>query len=321
MKKNLRIAFMGTPEFAVASLEALVNSGFNVVVVVTAPDRPAGRGRKMTAPAVKQYAQKQGIPVLQPTRLKESQFLGQLEAYDANLQVVVAFRMLPEVVWKLPAYGTFNLHASMLPDYRGAAPINWAIIRGETQTGVTTFFIDEQIDTGNIILQQQTPIGPEETAGDLHDRLMELGASLVLETVRRIESGGVETHPQKHIDSPKTAPKLNQENTCIPWELAAGEVYNRIRGLSPYPGGWTLLENGSDLLRVKVFTSTLTERSEKGDPGRLRQEGKRLFVACGDGWLELLEMQLPGKRRMAVHEILNGLSLEKGAHFHQPPTP
>ena len=316
MKKTLRIAFMGTPEFAVASLEALVNSGFNVVVVVTAPDRPAGRGRKMTAPAVKQYAQKQGIPVLQPTRLKEPEFLEQLEAYNANLQVVVAFRMLPEVVWKMPAYGTFNLHASLLPDYRGAAPINWAIIKGETQTGVTTFFIDEQIDTGNIILQQQTPIGPEETAGDLHDRLMELGASLVLETVNRIESGEVETYPQKHIASPKSAPKLHQENTHLSWESSAAEVYNRIRGLSPYPGGWTLLENGSDQLRVKVFTGSLSERSGEADPGTLKQEGKRLFVACGDGWLELLEMQLPGKRRMAVHEILNGLSLEKGAHFH-----
>lgn len=316
MKKNLRIAFMGTPDFAVGSLEALVSTGFNVAVVITAPDRPAGRGRKLTASAVKQYAQKQGIPVLQPTRLKDPEFLEQLQGYHANLQVVVAFRMLPEVVWKMPEYGTFNLHASLLPDYRGAAPINWAIINGETQTGVTTFFIDEQIDTGNIILQQQARIDPKETAGELHDRLMELGAKLVVETVRRIENSQVETHPQKHIDSPKTAPKLTRENTRLSWDGDAREVYNRIRGLSPYPGAWALLENGSDQLRIKVYTSNPSEMADEGNPGTLKQEGKRLFVACGNGWLELLEMQLPGKRRMSVHEILNGLSLEKGARFH-----
>jgi methionyl-tRNA formyltransferase len=316
MKKNLRIAFMGTPEFAVASLKGLVLSGFKVAVVVTAPDRPAGRGRRLTAPAVKQYAEEQGIPVLQPTRLKDPEFLKQLGGYHANLQVVVAFRMLPEAVWKMPEYGTFNLHASLLPDYRGAAPINWAIINGETQTGVTTFFIDEQIDTGNIILQRETPIGPQATAGELHDLLMQVGADLVVDTVSRIERGEVETRPQKHIESPKTAPKLNQENTRIPWGLPAMVVYNRIRGLSPYPGAWTLLENGSDQLRIKVFASNPSEVTDEGKPGTLKQEGKRLFVACGTGWLELLEMQLPGKRRMSVHEILNGLALEKGAHFH-----
>lgn len=310
---------MGTPEFAVASLKALVETGFDVAVVITAPDRPAGRGRKLTASAVKQYAQKQGIPVLQPTRLKDPEFLKQLEGYDANLQVVVAFRMLPELVWKMPKYGTFNLHASLLPDYRGAAPINWAIINGETQTGATTFFIDEQIDTGNIILQQQTPIGPEENAGQLHDRLMELGADLVVDTVRRIESSEVETRPQKHIDSPKRAPKLNPENTRISWHSPTQEIYNRIRGLSPYPGAWSLLENGSDLLRVKVYASKPAAVGADGRPGILKQDGKRLFVACRNGWLELLEMQLPGKRRMAVYEILNGLTLEKGAHFHEAP--
>ena len=319
MKRNLRIAFMGTPEFAVASLEGLVTSGFEVVVVVTAPDRPAGRGRRLTASAVKQYALKQGIPVLQPTRLRDPEFLEELRGYRANLQVVVAFRMLPEVVWKMPEYGTFNLHASLLPDYRGAAPINWAIINGETQTGVTTFFIDQQIDTGNIILQEQTPLGPEETAGQLHDRLMKLGAGLVVETVSRIESGRVETRPQKHIDSPKTAPKLNQENTLIPWDAPVLEVHNRIRGLSPYPGAWSILENGADQLRIKVYASTPSDLAAKGNPGTLKQHGKRLFVACENGWLELLEMQLPGKRRMAVQEILNGFSLERGARFHQTP--
>ena len=315
MKKNLRIAFMGTPEFAVASLEALVNEGYQVVVVVTAPDRPAGRGRKLTPPAVKQYALNQGIPVLQPLRLKDPEFLEELKGYDVNLQVVVAFRMLPEVVWKMPAYGTFNLHASLLPEYRGAAPVNWAIINGETQTGVTTFFIDEQIDTGNIILQQETPVGPEETAGELHDRLMVLGAGLVVETVERIEKGHLETRPQKHIDSPKTAPKLNRENSRINWDEGASRIYDKIRGLSPYPGAWTMLENDSDILQVKIYASNLSDVSTEVTPGTLLQDGNRLFVACGNGWLELLEMQLPGKRRMPVREILNGLSLTKGAHF------
>jgi methionyl-tRNA formyltransferase len=315
MKKDLRIAFMGTPEFAVASLKALVVSGYNVPVVVTAPDRPAGRGRKLTASAVKQYAQKQGIPVLQPTRLKDPEFIGKLRGYQINLQVVVAFRMLPEVVWRLPEYGTFNLHASLLPEYRGAAPINWAIINGETQTGVTTFFIDEEIDTGNIILQEETPIQPEETAGELHDRLMQLGAELVVETVRRIESRQVQTCPQKHIDSPKTAPKLHRENTRISWEAPTMQAYDKIRGLSPFPGAWTLFENGTDQQRIKVYESRPSELKKNGNPGALYQEGNRLFVACGNGWLELLEMQLPGKRRMPVREILNGLLLEKEAHF------
>jgi methionyl-tRNA formyltransferase len=315
MKKNLRIAFMGTPEFAVASLQALVDSEYQVVVVVTAPDRPAGRGRQLASSAVKNYGRKQGIPVLQPARLKDPRFLEELKEFNVNLMVVVAFRMLPEVIWKLPAYGTFNLHASLLPEYRGAAPVNWAVINGETQTGVTTFFIDEQIDTGNIILQQQTAVGPEETAGELHDRLMVLGAELVVETVKRIEAGSLETRPQKHIDSPKTAPKLNRENCRITWEAGALRIHDHIRGLSPYPGAWTMLENGPDTLQVKIYAVRLSEVKSAGKPGELKQDGHRLFAASGDGWLELREMQLPGKRKMAVREILNGLSLVKGAHF------
>ncbi len=315
MKKDLRIAFLGTPEFAVASLAELVKSGYHVAVVVTAPDRPAGRGRKMTASPVKQFAQKEGIPVLQPTNLKDPGFLQELNAFQANLLVVVAFRMLPEAVWKLPEYGTFNLHASLLPEYRGAAPINWAVIHGETKTGVTTFFIDEKIDTGHIILQRETAVGPEESAGDLHDRLMELGAALVVETVNLIESSDVRTRPQKHLDAGKSAPKLNPENTRISWDAPNRQVYNLIRGLSPYPGAWTMLENGEDPLRVKVYASKPADRGACESPGVLDQEGKRLYAACGDGWLELLEIQLPGKRRMSVGEVLNGLSLEKGAHF------
>lgn len=306
---------MGTPDFAVPSLEALIETGFRVVVVVTAPDRPAGRGRKMTAPAVKAAALRHGIPVLQPKNLKDPAFAEQLRSYRVNLQVVVAFRMLPEVVWRLPEHGTFNLHASLLPDYRGAAPINWAVINGETRTGATTFFIDAQIDTGHIILQEATPVGPEETAGELHDRLMHLGAGLVVETVRRIASGTVETRPQKHLESPHKAPKLSRENTRIPWDAPAATVHNTIRGLSPYPGAWTQLQNGSELLNVKVFRSAPAGDREAAAPGTLLQEGRRLFAATANGWVELLEMQFPGKRRMQVGELLNGLDLEKKARF------
>lgn len=306
---------MGTPDFAVPSLEALIEGRFRVVVVVTAPDRPAGRGRKMTAPAVKEAALRHGIPVLQPKNLKDPAFAEQLKSFGVNLQVVVAFRMLPEVVWRLPEHGTFNLHASLLPDYRGAAPINWAVINGETRTGATTFFIDAQIDTGHIILQEATPIGPEETAGQLHDRLMHLGAGLVVETARKIASGTVETRPQKHLESPNKAPKLTRENTRIQWDAAAAAVHDQIRGLCPYPGAWTELQNGTERLNVKVFRTAKAGMREPGAPGALLREGRRLFAATATGWLELLEMQFPGKRRMPVGNILNGFDLEKKARF------
>lgn len=315
MNKDLRIAFMGTPDFAVASLKALLDAGYPVVVVVTAPDRPAGRGRKLTPPAVKSFALERGLPVLQPERLKDPEFLARLEAFGVTLQVVVAFRMLPREVWALPRYGTFNLHASLLPDYRGAAPINWAIINGETETGVTTFFIDEQIDTGHIILQERTAIGPRETAGDLHDRLMALGAGLVVETVRAIADGNVSVRPQKHLDSPKAAPKLNRENCRLDWEAPADAVCNKVRGLCPYPAAWTLLENGGEALPVKVFGALPDGFADRGTPGQLRVSAGRLFAAAGDGWVEITEMQLPGKRRMGIREVLNGLPLEKSARF------
>ena len=306
---------MGTPEFAVASMEELLKSGFEVVVAVTAPDRPAGRGRKMTASAVKKAAVKHQIPVLQPEKLKDPLFLADLAGYNIDLLIVVAFRMLPKAVWELPPYGTFNLHASLLPDYRGAAPINWAVINGETQTGVTTFFIDEQIDTGNIILQQSTFIGPEETAGELHDRLMALGAALVVETARIIGKGEVATQKQKHLSSAKSAPKLQRENCQINWQAAAGEVYDKIRGLSPYPGAWTYLIDNSEQIQVKVFKAVRSEAPGMSPPGTLKIEDQRMIVCAGDGWLELLEIQLPGKRRMTVREVLNGLKLQKNAHF------
>ena len=315
MKENLRIGFMGTPEFAVASLEALIEAGFEVAVVVTAPDRPAGRGRKLTGSAVREAAGKHRIPVLQPVRLTDPDFLDALRGYRVNLLVVVAFRMLPRVVWELPAHGTFNLHASLLPDYRGAAPINWALMNGETQTGVTTFFIDEHIDTGNIILQESTPIGPEETAGQLHDRLMQLGALLVVETVRLIETGNVSTYEQKHLPAPKSAPKLERGTGELNWKLPAVDIFNKIRGLSPSPGAWTHLRNGSEKVPVKVFKAALSEDPSTASPGSVRTEDHRWFVGTGTGWLELLEIQLPGKKRMTVREVLNGLKLQKNSQF------
>ncbi len=315
MKNTLRIAFMGTPEFAVASLEALLEKGFPVVVVVTAPDRPAGRGRKLQASPVKECALKYGLPVLQPERLKGPEFLEQLRSFQVNLQIVVAFRMLPEVVWSMPAYGTFNLHASLLPDYRGAAPIHCAVINGERKTGVTTFFIDAEIDTGKIILQESVPIRPDETTGQLYETLMAKGASLVLETVRKIGAGPVETTVQKHLETSKKAPKLTPENTRIDWLDTTGRIYDTIRGLCPFPGAWTHFENDGAAERVKLYGSRRAERREEADPGSTLQEGNKLFARTGDGWLEITEMQLPGKRRMFVEDILNGLKIEKNARF------
>ncbi|WP_445381998.1 methionyl-tRNA formyltransferase [Robiginitalea sp. IMCC43444] len=313
--EKLRIAFFGTPDFAVGSLRALLREDFEVVVVVTAPDRPAGRGRKLQASAVKTFALQQHIPVLQPENLKDPSFLETLKGYRVNLQVIVAFRMLPRVVWALPEFGTFNLHASLLPDYRGAAPINWAIIRGEAQTGVTTFFIDEQIDTGNIILQKKTDILADETAGQLHDRLMELGAELVVETVRQIEQGNATTQAQDMSKTYQKAPKLNRENCQLDWTQAAVKIHNKIRGLSPYPGAWSFFQNNGEEEIVKIFASRPTEKNCNMDAGRILVEGNQLFVQCGKGMLEVLEMQLPGKRKMAVKDLLNGYTVAEIAKF------
>lgn len=315
MKDSLRIAFMGTPEFAVPCLQLLLDNNYPVVLVVTAPDRPAGRGRKVQPSAVKQCAEKNGIPILQPERLKDPEFIRQLHEFRINLQIVVAFRMLPRAVWALPEFGTFNLHASLLPDYRGAAPIHWAVINGEAETGVTTFFIDEQIDTGHIILQEKTPVGPEETTGSLYHRLMEMGARLVLDTVSQIASGKVATRPQKHLQTPKKAPKLTPENTRLDWTASQKEVYDKIRGLCPHPGAWTYFENGGAAERVKVFRSQCDTHSANAPTGSLVKVEKRLLARTSDGWLEILEMQLPGKRRMFVEDILNGLEIQKSARF------
>jgi methionyl-tRNA formyltransferase len=313
--RDLRIAFMGTPEFAVASLEALLNEQFNVVAVVTAPDRPAGRGRKLRASAVKQSAIAHELPVLQPTNLKNPDFLAELKALKVNLLVVVAFRMLPESIWSFPRYGTFNLHASLLPDYRGAAPINWAIINGDSRTGATTFFIEQRIDTGNIILQEELPITTEENAGQLHDRLKTLGADLVVRTARAIASGTVTTRSQKHLESAKKAPKLNRDNCRINWDQPMQRIFNLIRGLSPYPAAWTIHVNGSEEKQVKIFAARKTDRHATGNPGLIRIEGKQLLVHTSDYLLEVLELQLEGKRRMPVVDFINGVQMAKKSFF------
>ena len=305
---NARIVFMGTPEFAVASLAALVHAGKQVVGVITAPDKPSGRGRKLKASAVKQYALEHNIPVLQPLKLKDPEFLKQLKALDANLQVVVAFRMLPEVVWSMPALGTFNLHGSLLPEYRGAAPIHWAVINGETQTGVTTFFIDEKIDTGAIIDQRTIAIGDQENTGDVHDRLMELGASLVTDTVTKIEQGLATSKPQPAGLALKPAPKLNSENTKIDWSLPPIAIYNKVRGLNPFPGAWCYLLNNNTQEAVKIYKVSMLSEPHNLETGTLRISKKELDVAINDGFIRILEIKLPGKRKMKTQDLLNGFS-------------
>lgn len=311
--RDLRIVFMGTPEFAVYSLKAIVEAGYNVVGVITAPDRPAGRGRKLQESAVKTYAKEQDLKILQPVNLKAEAFLEELKALEANLQVVVAFRMLPEAVWKMPEYGTFNLHASLLPQYRGAAPINWAIINGENETGVSTFFIDEKIDTGEMIMQEKVAIEPGESAGELHDKLMETGAALTLKTLEAIQQGRVQTTSQKESRDLKSAYKLTRENTRIDWQQPLNTVFNHIRGLSPYPTAWTTLINGNDEVMLKIYKSE-PEPAEHHHPlGKLVQEDKKVKVAVKNGFLVLQEIQLPGKKKMAVKDLLNGYEFYSNA--------
>lgn len=310
MAQDLRIIFMGTPDFAVGVLKELVDSGKNIVGVITAPDKPAGRGRKVMSSAVKQYAVSQNLPVLQPTNLKSTEFLEELQALKANLQIVVAFRMLPKVVWKMPEYGTFNLHASLLPNYRGAAPINWAIMNQEHKTGVTTFFIDEKIDTGAIILNKEVTINPNETAGSLHDILMEKGGELVLETVNLLEKGKVQPMPQNHSDDLKDAPKLTPENTRIDWQKDGNKVSAFIRGLNPYPSAWTILYNEGKEQKVKIFNVSFSEIETDKQPGEIETTKKELKVAVPNGMILIEEMQLPGKRKMKISDLLNGYSFD-----------
>ena len=313
--KDLRIVFMGTPEFATTILAKLVENDYNVVGVITAPDRPAGRGRSLQQSHVKKYALEKGLKVLQPTNLKNEDFLDELKSLNANLQIVVAFRMLPKAVWAMPEYGTFNLHASLLPDYRGAAPINWAIINGEKETGVTTFFIDDKIDTGEIILQDRTTIDETMSAGALHDKLMDMGADLVLKTVEAIEKGPVATIAQPISKELKEAFKIHKETCQIDWSKPMDDIFNHIRGLSPYPGAWTTMVNGDEKVFVKVFESAKEITDHQLQVGAIEVSKKELKVAVDGGYINLLEIQLPGKRKMKIQDVLNGLNLQKNAQM------
>jgi methionyl-tRNA formyltransferase len=307
-KQSIRIIYMGTPDFAVESLRALVEGGYNVVAVVTMPDKPAGRGHQLQYSAVKQYALSVGLPVLQPERLKDETFLEELRSYNADLQIVVAFRMLPEVVWNMPRLGTFNLHASLLPQYRGAAPINWAVMNGDVETGVTTFMLQHEIDTGNLIMQQRISIAEDENVGSVHDRLMLLGATLVTQTVDAIitaDTNGVDLQTTPQIDSAelKPAPKIFKDTCMIDFSWNANRIRNHVRGLSPYPGAWIadlpINHPLVDILKgAKVYKVEVTNQSDiKG----------HIIIPCLDGYVDIIELQLPGKKRMNASALLNGL--------------
>ena len=311
--KDLRIVFMGTPHFAVEILKTLVENNYNIVGVITAPDKPAGRGRKLNQSAVKEYATSKNLKVLQPVNLKDEDFIEELKSLQANLQIVVAFRMLPKVVWQMPEYGTFNLHASLLPNYRGAAPINWAIINGETKTGVTTFFIDEKIDTGAMILQEEVSITKFDNAGILHDKLMVTGAKLVLKTVQLIENDQVKTIIQSDSQNLKSANKIHKETCKIDWSKPINEIHNLVRGLSPYPTAWTVLYNKGEELNVKIYSVTKEEESHNFDIGKVIAEKKSVKVAVSGGYIFLQEIQLPGKRKMPIKDVLNGYEFKEGS--------
>jgi len=314
--EKLRIIFMGTPEFAVGILDTIIKNNYDVVGVITAADKPAGRGQKIKYSAVKEYALTNNLTLLQPTNLKDESFLAELKALNANLQIVVAFRMLPKVVWEMPDLGTFNLHASLLPNYRGAAPINWAIINGETKTGVTTFFIDDKIDTGAMILNSEIAIEPEENAGQLHDRLMVLGSKTVIDTLKVIENGNVITTIQEDDTEIKTAYKLNKENCKIDWTKSGNEINNLIRGLSPYPASWCFLKEKNEELSIKIYEAKLISESHSYEAGSLISSKKEIKIAIKDGFIQILSLQLPGKKRMQVGELLNGITFSDTAKVY-----
>lgn len=306
-KDELRIVYMGTPEFAVASLDALVSGGYNVVGVVTMPDKPAGRGYKVQFSAVKEYALAHNLTLLQPERLKDEQFLEDLKTLKADLQIVVAFRMLPEVVWNMPPMGTFNLHGSLLPQYRGAAPINWAIINGEKETGVTTFFLQHEIDTGDLILQKKIAINHLDNAETIHDKLMVLGAQTVVETVDRIVDGTVPKMPQPMVGELKTAPKIFKETCKIDWNNDGETIYNFVRGLSPYPTAWSELDSNNKPQIVKIYDVESEKSAHTFGIGKIITDGKKeLKVTCKDGFVAIKELQLAGKKRMPIDEFLRG---------------
>jgi methionyl-tRNA formyltransferase len=314
--RNLRIVFMGTPEFAVATLGCLLMNGFNVVGVVTTPDKPAGRGMKMTKSSVKEFAEYSYLPIMQPENLSDPGFIIKLKELKADLFIVVAFRMLPEVVWKIPSIGTINLHASLLPDYRGAAPINHVIINGETVTGVTTFFIDDKIDTGNILLREEVPIFPFENAGDLHDRLMKHGTRLIIKTLSQIAENKIKPLPQSYLvkpgEKPKLAPKIHPNDCIINWDNVPVNIHNLIRGLSPYPGAKSFLKNQTETLAFKIFESEPEVAEHIFKPGQILSDGKHFMrVACRNGFVNITSIQLEGKKRMSSVEFLRGFKISE----------
>lgn len=308
--KSLRIVFMGTPEFAATSLRKLVAEGYNVVAVVTTPDKPAGRGQKLHQSDVKVVATELGLPILQPEKLRDEEFLATLRSYEPDLGVVIAFRMLPEVVWAMPKLGTFNLHASLLPEYRGAAPINWAIMNGETQTGVTTFLLNHEIDKGAIIEQTAVDILPEDNIGTLYDKLMMIGSELVTKTVDKLASGDYTTVEQMHIDENtlKPAPKIFKDDCRINWNDGVERVHNIVRGLSPYPAAWTpLYRDGEEYGSIKIFESHIEKCAMSASAGTIRTDSKSyIAIACADGWLYIDDVQLAGKKRLATKDLLLG---------------
>lgn len=306
----LRIIYMGTPDFAVEPLKTLVEAEKDVVAVVTMPDKPAGRGHKLQFSPVKEYALKAGIPVLQPENLKSPDFLQELASYNADLQIVVAFRMLPEAVWSMPKYGTFNLHASLLPRYRGAAPINWAVINGDKETGITTFFLKHEIDTGNIILQEKVAIDEEDNAGDVHDKLMYLGADLVLKTLKMIEEDNVITRPQDDAQA-SPAPKIFKDTAKLDFDKYAADIRNLVRGMAPYPAAWfnIKLQDGNESM-MKIFKVSTEEKNHNYSVGTILTDGKKMLkIACKDGFINLLEVQMAGKKRMAAEDLMRGTNL------------
>ncbi len=312
--KDLRIIFMGTPDFAVASLKTLLENNYNIVGVITAPDKPAGRGRKLNQSAVKKFAVQHDLNILQPSNLKDSDFLKTLKNLHANLQIVVAFRMLPKEVWSMPEYGTFNLHASLLPEYRGAAPINWAIINGETKTGVTTFFLDEKIDTGKIILQKEIKISPTENAGQLHDKLMEVGSSLVLKTSQQIANNIISTVAQDKKEL-KSAPKLNKDNCRINWNDSLNNIYDFIRGLSPYPASWSIINNNDEEIDIKIYQAEKVEENHNFKPGKIITSKKDLKIAVNKGFIKIIILKVSGKRKMDAISFLNGFTFSEKAYM------
>lgn len=322
IKKDLKIVFMGTPDFAVESLRILVENDYNIVGVITMPDKPAGRGHKIQYSAVKQYALEKGLPLLQPENLKDETFIQDLKAWNADLQIVVAFRMLPEMVWDMPRLGTFNLHGSLLPQYRGAAPINWAIMNGDKETGVTTFFLKHEIDTGEIILQEKVTIGENDNVGKIYNELMHLGANLVQKTVDMIIVDAVKPMPQEELYKSEGelnhAPKIFKDTCKVDWSKTAQEVHNHIRGLSPYPCAWSMLklDADSEAVSVKIYESEVISESNTLEIGSIETDNKTyLHISCKNGKVAIKQMQMPGKRSMRIVDILNGYKFDKNAKF------